>query len=106
MITPVCLLMARGERPRKCVRLHEPDHHPSLLAPRLQAESPRCGCHAAPLYCVGDFCLGEGSGQDSKLAVGDIWVKRGQHWQSLRYQETEKKKLWKARLRLRFARRV
>jgi len=50
--------------------------------------------------------LGEGSGQDSKLAVGDIWVKRGQHWQSLRYQETEKKKLWKARLRLRFARRV
>src|SRR5437588_10803461 len=62
MITPVCLLMARGERPRTCVRLHEPDDHPSVLAPRLQAESPRCGCHAAPLYCVGDFCLGRGLG--------------------------------------------
>jgi hypothetical protein len=27
----------------------------------------------------------------AKLAVGDIWVKHGEHWQSLRYQETEMK---------------
>jgi len=66
------------------------------------------GADATLLHCTASatFALGEGSGQDSKLAVGDIWLKRGQHWQSLRYQETEKKKLWKARLRLRFARRV
>ena len=38
-----------------------------------------------------NFALSNGSGQDAKLAVGDIWVKRGAHWQSLRYQETEMK---------------
>jgi hypothetical protein len=27
----------------------------------------------------------------AKLAVGDIWVKRGERWQLLRYQETEMK---------------
>jgi hypothetical protein len=26
-----------------------------------------------------------------RLAVGDIWVKRGDHWKSIRYQETEMK---------------
>jgi hypothetical protein len=26
-----------------------------------------------------------------RLAVGDIWVKRGGHWKSIRYQETEMK---------------
>ena len=40
-----------------------------------------------------NFSLGDGSGQDSKLAVGDIWVKRGEHWQSLHYQETETRRL-------------
>jgi hypothetical protein len=37
------------------------------------------------------FSLRDGSGQDSKLAVGDVWVKRGGRWLSLRYQETEMK---------------
>ena len=37
--------------------------------------------------------MAEESGQDSKLAVGDIWVKRGEHWQSLHYQETETRRL-------------
>ena len=32
--------------------------------------------------------LGDGPAQDSKMAVTDIWVKRGGQWKSVRYQET------------------
>ncbi|MGB7730303.1 MAG: nuclear transport factor 2 family protein [Candidatus Acidiferrum sp.] len=32
-----------------------------------------------------------GKSQVLKLAVGDVWVKRGECWESLRYEETETK---------------
>jgi hypothetical protein len=53
----------------------------------------RLGANAALLRYTAsaNFSLGDGSGRDSRLAVGDIWVKRGEQWQSLRYQETEMK---------------
>jgi hypothetical protein len=35
--------------------------------------------------------FGGGKPMDAKLAVGDIWVRRGGVWKSLRYQETEVK---------------
>ena len=38
-----------------------------------------------------NYSLGDGQGEDHKLAVGDIWVKRGKQWKSIRYQETEAK---------------
>ncbi|MFB3923719.1 MAG: nuclear transport factor 2 family protein [Terriglobia bacterium] len=38
-----------------------------------------------------NYGIAGGQAVDGKLAVGDLWVKRGGQWKSLRYQETEVK---------------
>lgn len=53
----------------------------------------RLGPEAALLRynAVANVAIGNDPPAEGKLAVSDLWVKRGGHWRSLYYQETEVK---------------